>query len=223
MKHAVIILSGGIDSVCLAARMKPEYRLHGITFSYGQRALREVRVAKKFAKILGLKTHKVVDIGFMRELYDRTNVLTSPDRRIPGRFDYSIVVPIRNAVFLSIATAWAYTLGASTVAYGAHKGDASYPDCRPSFAKKIETAFNEGEKDGIKHGIRKAVRITSPYREGLTKSDLMRSAYRRLGSDIYKTWSCYSNGRYHCGVCESCNNRKHAFEQAGITDRTRYA
>ena len=146
MKKAVVIFSGGIDSICTCLYLKSKYELYGIYFSYGQREKREIR----------------------------TNFLTTSQDKIPQKFDYSIVVPIRNAIFLSIATAWAFTLNASLVAYGAHKGDKNYPDCRPSFSKKIEYAFNEGEIDGIKLGIRKKISIWSPYRKGLSKSDLLK-------------------------------------------------
>jgi 7-cyano-7-deazaguanine synthase len=148
--------------------------------------------------------------------------LTSSKRKIPSKFDYSIVVPIRNAVFLSIASAWAFTLNASLVAYGAHTGDKNYPDCRPIFAKKLESSFNQGEIDGIKTGLRKNIKIWSPYKEGLSKSDLIKVGFKTIGESIFKTWSCYSGGRYHCGFCESCNNRKIAFERAGIKDKTKY-
>jgi 7-cyano-7-deazaguanine synthase len=158
----------------------------------------------------------------MKNLYGDSNVLTSKKRNIPSKFDYSIVVPIRNAVFLSIASAWAYTLNASLVAYGAHTGDKHYPDCRPVFAKKLESAFNHGEIDGINSGLRKNIKIWSPYREGLSKSDLLKYGIKNLGNAIFSTWSCYSNKKFHCGVCESCNNRKIAFTKAGIKDKTKY-
>ena len=116
----------------------------------------------------------------------------------------------------------AFTLNASMVAYGAHTGDQNYPDCRPNFAKKLETAFNQGEIDGIKSKLRKEIEIWSPYRQGLSKSDLLKSGMKILGDSIFKTWSCYSNKKYHCGMCESCNNRKIAFVKAGITDKTKY-
>ena len=134
----------------------------------------------------------------------------------------AISVPIRNAVFLSIATAWAFSLKAKLVAFGAHKGDKNYPDCRPLFSKKIEQAFNEGEIDGIKLGLRKSVKIWSPYRENLSKSDMIKIGYKILGNSIFKSWSCYSNKKFHCGKCESCNNRKLAFVAAKIKDRTKY-
>jgi len=222
MKKAVIVYSGGIDSVCVACYLKPKYELYGISFSYGQKANREIIAAKSFAKKLKLKKHKIVDIGFMKQLYGDSNVLTSSKRKIPSKFDYSIVVPIRNAVFLSIASAWAFTLNASLVAYGAHTGDKNYPDCRPIFAKKLESSFNQGEIDGIKTGLRKNIKIWSPYKEGLSKSDLIKVGFKTIEESIFKTWSCYSGGRYHCGFCESCNNRKIAFERAGIKDKTKY-
>ena len=222
MKKAVIVFSGGVDSVCVVSYLKLKYELYGITFSYGQKAEKEIIVAKKFAKNLGLKQHKVVDIGFMKELYGNSNVLTSKMRKIPKKFDYSIVVPIRNAVFLSIASAWAFTLNASFVAYGAHMGDRHYPDCRPIFTKKLESAFNQGEIDGISSGLRKNIKIWSPYREGLSKSDLLKIGFKNMGDPIFNTWSCYSNKKYHCGICESCNNRKRGFEKAGIVDKTKY-
>ena len=222
MKKAVIVFSGGVDSVCAVSCLKSKYELYGITFSYGQKANSEIAAAKSFAKKLGLKQHKIIDIGFMKNLYGNSNVLTSSKREIPSEFEYSIVVPIRNAVFLSIASAWAFTLNASLVAYGAHTGDKHYPDCRPNFAKKLETAFNQGEIDGIESKLRKKIEIWSPYRQGLSKSDLLKSGMKVLGDSIFKTWSCYSNKKYHCGVCESCNNRKRAFAKSGITDKTRY-
>ncbi|HIH98890.1 MAG: 7-cyano-7-deazaguanine synthase [Nitrosopumilus sp. BACL13 MAG-121220-bin23] len=222
MKKAVIVFSGGIDSVCSVSFLKSKYELYGITFSYGQKANMEIAAAKSFAKKLGLKEHKIIDIGFMKNLYGNSNVLTSSKRKIPTKFEYSIVVPIRNAVFLSIASAWAFTLNASLVAYGAHTGDTNYPDCRPKFAKKLENAFNEGEIDGINSKLRKSIEIWSPYRKGLSKSDLLKTGIKNLGDSIFKTWSCYSNKKYHCGICESCNNRKIAFKEAKIKDKTKY-
>ena len=222
MKKAVIVFSGGVDSVCAVSYLKSKYELYGITFSYGQKANMEIAAAKSFAKKLGLKEHKIIDIGFMKNLYGNSNVLTSSKRKIPTKFEYSIVVPIRNAVFLSIASAWAFTLNASLVAYGAHTGDTNYPDCRPKFAKKLENAFNEGEIDGINSKLRKSIEIWSPYRKGLSKSDLLKTGIKNLGDSIFKTWSCYSNKKYHCGICESCNNRKIAFKEAKIKDKTKY-
>ena len=178
MKKAVIILSGGLDSACMMSYLKKGYQLYGITFVYGQRASEEIKAAKRIGKLLKLKEHKILDIGFMKELYGDSNVLTSTKKKMPSKFEYSIVVPIRNAIFLSIATAWAFTLNAELVAYGAQKGDTKYPDCRPEFTKKIQSALNQGEFDVIKNKIRKEIKIWSPYSENISKSDLIKKATR---------------------------------------------
>jgi 7-cyano-7-deazaguanine synthase len=222
LKKAIIVFSGGLDSVCTAIHLQSRFELYAITFSYGQKANQEITLAKYFAKILKLKEHKIVNIEFMKGLYEKTNVLTNSTMKIPSKFDYSVVVPIRNAVFLSIASAWAFSKNAQLVAYGAHKGDQRYPDCRPSFTRLIEQAFNEGEIDGIKEGLRKKIRVWTPFIAGLSKSDLLKIGYRKLGDEIYKTWSCYADTKIHCGRCESCNNRKAAFLNARIKDKTKY-
>ena len=222
MKKAVLVFSGGLDSVCTATYLQSKYELHGITFSYGQKANQEIKIAKHFAKILNLKEHKIVNIEFMKEIYAKTNALTNSKIDIPEKFDYTIVVPIRNAVFLSIASAWAFAMGAMLVAYGAHRGDRQYPDCRPIFSRKIEGAFNSGEIDGIRLGLRKKISVWSPYTVGFSKSDLLRIGYKKLGDKIFNTWSCYSDTKMHCGRCESCNNRKSAFVKAKINDKTVY-
>ncbi len=219
---AIVVFSGGLDSICTAAYLKKKYDLYAITFRYGQQANQEVRVAQKFSKLLGFKDHKIVDITFMKDLYDKTNVLTNTKMKIPSAFDYSIVVPIRNAIFLTIASAWGFSKRAELVAYGAHKDDYKYPDCRPHFAKLLARSLNEGEIDGIKLNLRKPIKIWSPYMDNLSKSDLLAKGYRELGNEIFKTWSCYSNTRLHCGKCESCNNRKLAFLKAKIKDATVY-
>jgi 7-cyano-7-deazaguanine synthase len=44
----------------------------------------------------------------------------------------------------------------------------------------------------------------------------------RLGVPYEETWSCYEGGEVHCGLCGTCNERKEAFENAGVPDPTRY-
>ncbi len=49
-----------------------------------------------------------------------------------------------------------------------------------------------------------------------------KKGFKILGDRVFKTWSCYENYKLHCGKCESCNNRKKAFVEAGIVDKTKY-
>jgi len=226
----VCISSGGVDSACTAAHLKSNgHQLYLLTFDYGQRSRRELERAKIIAKYLQVEEHKIVDISFMKDLYAKSNVLTDDHSKIPNKFDYSIVVPVRNAIFLSIASGWAFSINAEMVAYGAHKGDTNYPDCRPEFVNAINKMVNLAEIDGIKQGIRNEIKIWSPAVDGIEKPDLLRIGYKVLGDKLFETWSCYTDGVkhnnefVHCGKCESCVNRKNAFLAAGMQDKTKYA
>jgi len=229
---AVCIVSGGLDSICTAAYLTIEkgYDLYMLTYIYGQRAKKEVQHARAFSKVLKAKDHRVVDIAFMKNLYGTTNVLTDSKQHLPKNFDYSIVVPIRNAIFITIATAWAMSIKANLVAYGAHGGDSHYPDCRPEFIKSITKTLNLAEVDGIISGLRHKITVWSPAMDGMDKSKLLSIGYKIMGDEIFNTWSCYSEGVkntstniLHCGICESCINRKIAISKAGIKDKTHYA
>lgn len=228
---AVCIVSGGLDSVCYAAMLARDHDIYMITFAYGQRAKREVECARHFARVLKAKDHKIVDIGFMKSLYGTSNALTDRRQELFEDFSQNLVVPVRNAVFITIATAWAMSIDAKVVAYGAHTGDIPhYPDCRPEFVRAINEALNIAESDGIASGARQAVTVMSPAVSGLDKSTLLKIGYELLGDKIFRTWSCYSDGMrtsrgsyLHCGRCESCINRKAAFTTARIEDKTKYA
>lgn len=227
---AVCIVSGGLDSVCYAASLAGDYDIYMITFAYGQRASREIERARHFAKVLKAKDHKVVDISFMKSLYGMSNALTDGRQKLSGGFEQNLVVPVRNAIFITIATAWAMSINAKAVAYGAHTGDIPhYPDCRPAFVRAINEALNIAESDGVAAGQRQEVTIMSPAVMGMDKPSLLKIGFKMLGDRIFQTWSCYSDGiragkgYIHCGRCESCISRKKAFTTARIEDKTRYA
>lgn len=234
LSEAVCIFSGGLDSVSTAAYMKKlGLDINLISFDYGQRASNELIIAKRLSKSLKCTRHKVVDISFLKTLFGNTNILTSSRSKIPSTFDYSMVVPLRNTVFLTIASIWATSLNIPLVAYGAHSGDTHYADCRPTFTRSLEKLLNLSEIDGITAGLRKKLHIWSPAIDNLSKSELLLIGYETLGNKIFDTWSCYlgetsnnkrtQSGHFkQCGTCESCVNRKQAFMNAGIEDKTQY-
>ena len=211
-----------MDSISTAAYLKKMgLDLYLISFDYGQRASNELLVAKRFSKLLKSKKHEIINISFLKTLLGKTNILTGSKSKIPSTFDYSMVVPLRNTVFLTLASVWATSLNIPLVIYGAHSGDTRYPDCRPSFTRSLEKVLYLSEIDGIKLGIRKKLHIWSPAMDNLSKSELLLLGYEILGDKIFQSWSCYlgstdkkANLSKHCGICESCMNRKQAILKA---------
>jgi len=229
----VAIISGGIDSTSyLAQWLERGYDAHVLVFNYGQKGLKEIEVAKNIVNeinklpLMGkVIEFRVVDISFMKDLWKGTQ-LTDEGVAIEKEYRPSVVVPIRNAVMLTIAAAYAYTVDAKVVIYGAHYDDVSprpdtweplYPDCSPEFIQALELAINLGH-----FRSKRGIQIWSPSKEGLRKAENLKRGYRILGDLIYRTWSCYLSGKYHCGKCESCINRHKAFIQADIPDGTIY-
>jgi 7-cyano-7-deazaguanine synthase len=227
--EAVCIFSGGMDSVSTASYLKKlGLDIYLISFNYGQKASIELNIAKKFSKLLKSKEHKIMDISFLKTLYGNTNVLTNPNSKIPNTFDYSIVVPLRNTIFITLASVWAISLKIPLIVYGAHSGDTNYPDCRPSFVKSLENTLTLSEIDGIELGLQKKINIWSPAMDNLDKSKLLLIGYELLGDELFQSWSCYCGNddtkvsKTHCGKCESCMNRKNAIMKSGLEDKTNY-
>src|ERR1051326_284122 len=98
---AVCIVSGGLDSICTAAYLTREkgYEIYMLTFIYGQRAKKiEIKQSRHFAKILNVKKHHIIDISFMKDLYGMTTCLTDRKQHLTEKFQYNIIVPVRNAI-----------------------------------------------------------------------------------------------------------------------------
>ncbi len=124
-------------------------------------------------------------------------------------------VPFRNAHFLSVAVSWAEVLDASQVYIGAVEQDSSgYPDCRPAYY----AAFNELIRQGTKEGN---IEVVTPL-IAMRKSQIVRLGLE-LNAPLDLTWSCYQGETEACGVCDSCQLRLRAFEEAGSRDPIPYA
>jgi 7-cyano-7-deazaguanine synthase len=226
MKHAVVLLSGGLDSATtLAIARSQEYETYALSFDYRQRHQRELEAAKKLAKSLRAKEHRIVKID--NQIF-RGSALTD-DVDVPkARSDQEIAtgipityVPARNTIFLAHALAWAETIPAGHIFIGANAVDYSgYPDCRPEFIALFETLANIGTKAGIE-GAR--LQIHAPLIK-MSKADIVRKALE-LNVDLSSTHSCYDplpDGRA-CGRCDSCLLRQKGFREAGVRDPVAYA
>lgn len=218
-----MLLSGGLDSSTAAAIAKSEgYILYGLTFDYGQRHRREIESAKAIARSLGFADHIVFSLdlrqitrsaltGHAQVPLDRSNAEIGS--QIPATY-----VPARNIIFLSIALAYAETIGSTDIFVGVSQVDYSgYPDCRLSFLEAFERMANTGTKAAVEGA---EFRIRAPL-INMSKAEIVRRGVQ-LGVDFGLTWSCYLGGKNACGRCDSCKLRRAAFGQAGLSDPIGY-
>jgi 7-cyano-7-deazaguanine synthase len=223
--RAVVLLSGGLDSATvLAIARERGLETYALSFDYGQRHKTELTAAKRVAAALGAREHRILNFDLTAwggsALTDSSiSVPTSGTTGIPITY-----VPARNTIFLSLAMAWAETLGAPNVFAGMNAVDYSgYPDCRPEYVAAFQTMARLATKVSIEaRDDADKLTIHTPIIR-MTKADIIREGVH-LGVDYAMTVSCYQaddEGRA-CGVCDSCRLRKEGFAAAGVNDPTRY-
>jgi 7-cyano-7-deazaguanine synthase len=221
MKRAVILLSGGLDSVTVLAMAKSQgFDCYTLSFNYGQRHDSELVASAQLSKLYGAIEHKVINID-LRSIGG--SALTDDNFAVPEQEQQGIpitYVPARNTIFLSIALGWAEVLSAQAIYVGVNAVDYSgYPDCRPNFIAAFETLANLATKTGVEgHKLS----IHAPL-INMSKADIILQG-TKLGVDYSQTVSCYQadNEGKACGRCDSCRLRRQGFEQAGIVDPTQY-
>ena len=219
---AVVLVSGGLDSMIAAALAREAgYRLYALSIDYNQRHQVELAAARQIARQLGAVRHGALPI----DLSAFGGSALTADIDVPkdgvGEGIPITYVPARNTVFLSLALAWAETVGARALYIGVNALDYSgYPDCRPEFIAGFENLAELATKAGVEGH---AFRIQAPLQH-MTKADIVREG-DRLGLDLGLSWSCYdpAPGGLHCGLCDSCRLRHKGFQDAGIVDPTAYA
>jgi 7-cyano-7-deazaguanine synthase len=226
-KRAVVLLSGGIDSsTTLAVAVRDGYRAYALSLDYGQRHRAELGCSSAVAERLGAVRHLVlhIDLGEIAPSALTARIEVPKGRPLDeiGGGIPATYVPARNTIFLSLALAWAETLGARDIFIGANAIDyPGYPDCRPEYVRAFEEMANLATRCGTE-GHR--IRIRAPLIE-MTKAEIIILG-AGLGIDFSTTISCYSpagDESLACGECDSCQLRKRGFAEAGIEDPTRYA
>ncbi|MBQ2074196.1 MAG: 7-cyano-7-deazaguanine synthase QueC [Bacteroidaceae bacterium] len=215
MKDALIILSGGMDSVTMLYEYRDRIEL-ALTFDYGSNhADNEIACARLHCERLGIR-HIIIPLDFMHR-YFTSSLLQGGDAIPEGHYTSenmaSTVVPFRNGIMLSIACGMAESNGLKVVMIANHGGDHTiYPDCREEFIQAMSQAMTAGTDTDV--------RVFAPY-TNITKSDIARHG-RDLGLDYSETWSCYKGGKVHYGKCGTCIERREALAEAGINDTTEY-
>lgn len=219
---AVILLSGGLDSMVTAAIARERgHEIHALTIDYGQRHVRELESAKVIAQKLGVVRHVLLPL----DLRQFGGSALTDDIDVPkggvGEDIPVTYVPARNLVFLALTTAFAETSRSRDIFIGVNALDYSgYPDCRPEFIASFAETARLGTKQGVE-GM--PFTIHAPLQH-MSKADIAREC-RRLGLDPSWSWSCYdpTPEGLACGACDSCRLRRKGFAEAGVVDSTPYA
>ncbi|MEO6809923.1 MAG: 7-cyano-7-deazaguanine synthase QueC [Isosphaeraceae bacterium] len=219
---AVVLLSGGLDSAtALAEARAAGFELYALTVLYGQRHVVECEAARRVARAFGVVRHieQEIDLRAFGGSALTADIEVPKDRPaesmtvgIPITY-----VPARNTVFLSLALAWAESMGAFDLFIGINCVDYSgYPDCRPEFLRAFETLANLATKAGVEGSG--TYRVHAPLLM-MTKEQIITRGHA-LGVDYSMTHSCYDprpDGRA-CGHCDACAVRLSAFARLGLAD-----
>lgn len=214
-KDALIVLSGGMDSVTLLHDKINEIAL-AVNFIYGSNHnMRELECARAHCRQLGVELLEI-HLDFMGE-YFHSSLLEGADAIPEGNYEddnmRSTVVPFRNGIMLATAAGLAESRGLRAVMLANHSGDHTvYPDCRPEFIEAMAGAISAGTYENLQ--------LRAPY-TNLSKTEIALIG-KRLGLDYSTTYSCYKGGEHHCGVCGTCRERRESLAMAGIEDTTVY-
>lgn len=221
--RGVLLLSGGMDSVTLLAKLLHEgWNIYPVIFDYGQRhRAAENEAAKliwahyqsKFSSQLA--PYKVIKLDLTQI---GNSALTDSKINVPNNMaeQSRTVVPFRNTLMVTLAAAYGETLGINNVFITPVMEDyESYPDCRTSFFKALSTALTLG-------ATRQPfdINILTPY-VTTWKKDIITEG---LGLNVpYElTHSCYKGLRPACGECPACRERAAAFKANGVEDPIEY-
>ncbi len=220
---AVVLLSGGLDSTVLLHHVrKATASVAALCIDYGQRHRREMECARFQADAAGARSFLTLDMSAVSVFLTQASVLMEHGAEVPpldalsaaDRSHPPTYVPNRNMMLLSVAVAYAESLGACCVYYGAQAQDEyGYWDCTEAFLNRINSllALNRGN----------VVTVEAPLINN-AKADNVRLGLE-LGVDFSKTWSCYQGKETACGVCPTCVERLNAFQSLRVKDPLPYA
>ncbi len=210
--QAVVLLSGGMDSVAVMHWAKPRYEaLVAFLFDYGQQNRdQELTAAGKLARELGVPTMSFALADALPRGRGILKSIGDHDGLIEGLSP--AFVPGRNLLFITSAAAHGsvhFQNGNFDVVIGANGQDAKrFPDCSHGALVKLSQA--------LRHGVAMEVNVVAPFVDR-TKEQILRGLGEAALDAVSRSWSCYRNAG-PCGTCSACVLRTEAFEAAELVD-----
>jgi len=173
-KHAVVSLSGGMDSTTVLLKCLKEFEtVTALSFDYGQKHRVELERAQSLVDYLNTSgfnvKYRVIKLDGLTDLLNSALVEGGdevPEGHYAEENMKATVVPNRNKIFASITQAVALSVADKTeentvIAMGIHAGDhAIYPDCRQEFRDLDFEAFRSGNWGSER------VMVYTPYLNG---------------------------------------------------------
>ncbi len=202
MSSAIVLLSGGLDSlVSLAEAKKRERQVAALTFDYGQRAARrEIQASRRISKYYGVR-HKVIKLDWLKRQGKIPGSSVSPEKAAK-----IVWVPNRNAVMINIAASIAEAIEYKKVVIGTNVEEGRFfPDNTSSFIRVTNRS--------LFYSTRKHIKVVS-FTGRLKKREILRKGLQ-LKVPLQYLWSCYKGGRELCLKCHSCGYLVRALKQEG--------
>ena len=205
MSSAVILLSGGLDSLVSLGLVRKKYEsMLALTFDYGQKsAAREILASEKICEYYNIK-HEIIKLDWLKNI---TKTALVSDEEIPEDIeDYTksmkaVWVPNRNGLFLNIAASYCDTFGYEDIIIGANKEEgATFSDNTQEFADRVTAEFEYSTL------VKPVVNVPLISYD---KNETVRLALEN-SIPLELVMSCYNDGEKHCGRCESCLRLKNA-------------
>ena len=228
MKKALVILSGGQDSTtCLFWALRRYDEVHCITFDYGQRHRIEIDAAKTVARMAGCETrHEIVSVpGILISASPLTSendleqyTSAAQMEQVIGERREVTFVPMRNALFLTIAANRAEAIGAQYIVTGVCQMDnANYDDCRQVFIDAAVVYINTAL--GHDHRGTPPIQIVTPLMQ-LSKAETVALAHILPGcwDALAYSHTSYDGSYPPVGMNHANVLRAQGFEEAGLPD-----
>lgn len=210
-KRALVVFSGGQDSTTCLFWAKAHFEeVWALSFTYGQKHVHEVDLARQIAKDANVH-FDCMDASFISQLATSCSLTDTSivmDSEKPAAGPPNTFVPGRNLFFLSIAAVYAHERGIHHLVTGVSQTDFSgYPDCRDNFIRSLNVTLNEAmDMQYVIHTplmwIDKCQTWALADRLGVLQ--LIRE----------KTLTCYNGIQGDgCGHCPACKLRREGLER----------
>ncbi len=205
-KRAIVLLSGGLDSVVSLAKARQEMEVRlALFFDYGQRALeRERAAASEVASHYGtpLLECDIRWLGPLAPVGMREGISGESEE---ARLDTleAVWVPNRNGVFLNIAAAYAENLSCDAIVAGFNREEAlEFPDNSRAYVNRVNACLRLSTRNGVQ---------VVTFTQSMTKRGILLLG-SELKAPLWAIWSCYGGGLRMCGSCASCRKLRSALD-----------